>query len=250
MNSCDIIEIDGDTAHPETVKKFVKIANTQKHTFKDVYPWHIALNKSVLMFAAFTNLKNLRKTKIPSGSTELCGWLTAFIDKDKKSAYIAELSSRSVTDKDPRFKGVAYKLYIRLINYCKNNDLKYIYLVPLNSIVESIYIKWGLKKLDYQNTNSKNNKKTMHMFYLLNVDDIPDNNTLADLSKPFTYEEMNTIAEHLSNTQIDMIENIKTSDKNLYSDIIDNLSLIISLCDESNNVDKEVGKCLQKYFPR
>lgn len=53
---------------------------------------------------------------------------------------------------------------------------------------------------------------------------------------------MNTIAEHLTNTQIDMVKNIKNSN------IIDNLSMIISLCEESNNVDKEVGKCLQKYF--
>lgn len=242
--ACEVVVIDGQYTNPETVQKFVNIAKKQKDAFRQIFPWEISLKKRVVMIIASTNLRKLRSTTAPSGFSKICGWLTAFVDYRDKSCYISELSSRSVSDKAPEFRGVAYRLYQELITFCQKKNLKYIYLYPLNDVVKSIYEKWGLQPVEYKNVNTSQVKKTTHMFYQLDLGYLPNNRRLDEMSRPSEIDDFETIAEYLTNSNKTMLESLKINNKNMFDDIVMNLEALVAICEDGNTK----ADCIQDYI--
>jgi hypothetical protein len=246
--ACQIFKIRSAVENSSLAKSFVKLAKTQKPFFTDIFPWEVAVDKEVLMIIAATDLMNLRPTKrracsvVPRNDSKICGWMTAVIDEKRRIVYLCELSCRSAVDKDPKFKGVAYRLFEELRQWCVENDIGYIFLYPLNETVASIYRRWGLTELPYFNTQTGQAKSSVHQFYKLDV--LPSMNNVAKMSKPIDYE---SLADSLTESQNALLQRIREHQPKLYDNVRLNIEGLIVLCEDGDELEQEIGIYLKQF---
>lgn len=247
--ACQIFKIRSAVEESNLAKSFVKLAKSQKQFFTDIFPWEVAVDKEVLMIIAATDLMNLRPTKkracsvVPKNDSKICGWLTAMIDEKRRLVYLCELSCRSAVDKDPKFKGVAHRLFEELRQWCTENDIGYIFLFPLNETVASIYRRWGLTELPYLNAQTGQAKTSVHQFFKLDV--LPSMNNVAQMSKPRDYDDL---AESLTASQNALLQRIREQQPKLYDDVRMTIEGLIVLCeDDGDELQNEIGVYLKQF---
>lgn len=249
MSACQIFKIKSSVAKSNLAKSFVKLAKTQKQFFKDIFPWELAENSEVLMIIAATDLMSLRPTKkrsctvVPRTDSKICGWLTALVDHNQRSVYLCELSCRSAVDNDPKFKGVAYRMFEELRGWCVENDISYINLYPLNDIVASIYRRWGLTELPYKNVATGQAKKSVRMFYKLDV--FPNEDNVARMSTPPA--DFDTLAEILTASQSAMVQRIKEEKPAMYKEVRMYIEGLVALCDDEDEMEHEISLYLKEF---
>lgn len=248
---CELVVVDLGVPSCGILDAFVNLAQSQREKFVDIFPWHIAKDRNIIMIIAATNLRQLREScrsggvsKVPTESTQICGWLTAIVSEDR-SVYLAEISSRGAVDGKPTYKGIGRLLFSELISWSQSNTMSYIYLFPLNERVECIYKRWGLQKLEYSESGSM--KTTRKMFYIWDVR--PDNTKIKSIQNSIKLTDMDIIAHALTDKQMKFMAELAEKKKNdqnaadLYDKISESIQGLIAICDEM-----ELSEKVTEYF--
>lgn len=238
--SCEIFLLHGCVdKNASLVKAFQYVARMQKSGFKDIFPWETHIDNDMIMFIAATDVATLRACrKVPTKDTQICGWLTAFIQGNV--VYLAEISSRSASDN--RYKGIGYELFMRLVEWCKNNSKEFIYLYPLNDVVKNIYVnKWGLQEITI-NQNSPRNSK--YLFYRLKT--LPSPQEILEKERRFEITDFDIVAESMTKAQVEWMQQLKKTCPKRFGEIVDELQKLICACGEPCEASSEIDSYLKQ----
>lgn len=248
---CELFKVHLPVHNSGLLDAFVNMAQSQKSGFVDVFPWHIARNKDILMIISASNLMELRSCKrrsiqrVPTRDTNICGWLSAIVFD--KSVYLAEISSRRNADGKAMYKGIGKAMFDELVKWSIEHGKDYIYLYPLNDEVATIYKKWNLTKVCYK-ANSGDKIQSKFMFYKLNL--LPSQNQVKAMDPDISTTDFDTISDVLSASQKSFMKRLlESEDKSLYDEIIDNIQCILSLCDDEDELKTEIEKYFSSVVP-
>lgn len=213
--------------------KLEKLASEQRQHFKDIYPWKSTFNsKSIMVVATSKTHKD--------GTIDILGWLTAEINKSRNEIYIKKLSSRSATN--PLYKGVAYKMFIKLQHYATLNNIEspIYYLYPLNAKVALSYVRWG-----FQNLKKSDGRLSQNMYF--SSQSIPT--SLVDYLDPKRDKhEEDHVTSVLSDEKAETMAFLKRTNRFIYNDLYMAIESLIVITQDDDELEKEVDRLFNRVF--
>ncbi len=228
-SSCDLYLFQGKITNQDMMNRLVKVAESQKNQYLHIFPWNIRMASNTIMIVAASDVMCLRGRQanpaiVPTPRTNICGWLTAYLYKKKNHnfMYLSELSSKSALDKDNGlYKGLARRMFDKLVDYAKNNNVGFIYLYPMNDAVRDIYTRWGFSEA------GQNRRK--YQYYRMDINDGIFNNAVQSLESKendVIVDDFDAIAENLTREQSNFMRSIEETDEDLYNELFATISLM------------------------